>query len=240
MTAKAIFERTEKKYVITNKQKQQLLDMIKDKICDDEYGESTVCSLYFDTDDYRLIRTSIDKPIYKEKLRLRSYGTPHGNSTVFLELKKKFNGIVYKRRETMTLHQADLYILKGEMPKDTQIMREINWVKTHYKNLLPRMSVCYDRNAYYSKEDTELRITFDKNVRFRNFDLDLSHGSYGEKIIDDNTCVMEIKALYAMPLWLCNALNTLKIYPSSFSKYGTAYRICLQRDFKSNGGENCA
>lgn len=240
MGAKAIFERTEKKYVITLQQKEQLLDLIKDKICDDEYGESTVCSLYFDTDDYRLIRTSIDKPMYKEKLRLRSYGTPQKNSTVFLELKKKYKGIVYKRRETMTLNEADLYITKGIMPKDTQIMREIDWAKTHYKNLLPRMSVCYDRNAYYSNVDKELRITFDKNVRYRNYDLDLSHGSYGEKILDNNTCIMEIKALYAMPMWLCEALNVLKIYPSSFSKYGTAYRICANKNFKTNGGENCA
>ena len=115
MKIQTVFERTEKKYIITIEQRRRLLEAIKDKICEDSYGESTVCSLYFDTDNYRLIRTSLEKPLYKEKLRLRSYSTPKSDSNVFLELKKKFNGVVYKRRQTLSYTQAIAYLEENEM-----------------------------------------------------------------------------------------------------------------------------
>jgi SPX domain protein involved in polyphosphate accumulation len=239
MQTKAVFERTEKKYVISIAQKNELLAKIADKIRDDEFGESTIRSLYFDTDDFRLIRTSIDKPIYKEKLRLRSYSAPKPDSTVFLELKKKYKGVVYKRREKLKYEQVNNYLSTKQLPKDTQIMREIDWVLKHYPSLAPRMFILYDRNAYYGIEDSELRITFDKNLRYRTTDLDLSSEPYGDSIIGKDKCIMEIKALGAMPLWLCTALSELQIYPSSFSKYGTAYKIISQNS-NTNGGINCA
>ncbi|MBQ9674064.1 MAG: polyphosphate polymerase domain-containing protein [Ruminococcus sp.] len=233
----AVFERTEKKYILTLDQKQALLSLIEKRLGTDKYSVSTVCSLYFDTPDYRLIRTSIDKPIYKEKLRLRSYFTPDKNTTVFLELKKKYRGVVYKRRETMKYDKAMRYINHGEKPKDTQIMREIDYAMQFYNNLAPRMLIAYDRNAYFGLEDKNLRITFDMNLRYRDYELDLSLGDYGKPIVDNNICIMEIKALKAMPLWLTEALSSLNIYPGSFSKYGTAYKIISKNN---RGGEHCA
>ena len=236
VSIKTVFERTEKKYLITTEQRNLLLQKIDDKIMPDQYGKSTICSLYFDTDDYRLIRNSIDKPLYKEKLRLRSYSVPYDESEVFLELKKKYKGVVYKRRKTMKYNSAKEYIYEHHLPDNSQIMKEIDWTVNFYKGLKPKMFIAYDRCAYFGIDDENLRITFDMNIRYRTDKLTLSAGSFGEKIIDDDLCIMEIKALRAMPVWLCSILNELKIYPSSFSKYGTAYKIVTQ----NNGGYDCA
>ncbi len=240
MGIQTVFERTEKKYIITVKQRRQLLEKIREYVKADEYGESTVCSLYFDTDDYRLIRSSLEKPVYKEKLRLRSYFTPKQDSNVFLELKKKYNGVVYKRRRTLDYTTAMDYINNGKLPDDSQIMKEIDWAMRFYSGLKPKMFIAYDRTAFYSKTDFNLRITFDKNVRFRTDNLELSKGSFGERILSPEMCIMEIKALKAMPLWLTKALNELGIYPGSFSKYGTAYTLVTQRKNMMNGGRYCA
>ena len=227
MKVQTVFERTEIKYIITLKQREALLKLIESYIKPDEYGESTVCSLYFDTDDFLLIRNSMDKPVYKEKLRLRSYSTPKADSNVFLELKKKYRGVVYKRRQTLRYAEAMYYLNHSEMPNDSQIMREIDYTMERYRNLRPRMFIGYDRTAFYSKTDHELRITFDKNVRFRT-------------VLQKNLCIMEIKSLNTMPLWLTAALNELKLFPGSFSKYGTAYRIVTERKNEVLGGKYCA
>ena len=240
MKIQTVFERTEKKYILTLSQRREFLRRIAQYIKPDEYGESTVCSLYFDTDDYRLIRCSMEKPVYKEKLRLRSYSTPKSGSNVFLELKKKYNGVVYKRRKTMEFTQAMNYINKGVKPDDSQIMRELDWAMTYYRSLAPRMFIAYDRTAFYSKTDHELRITFDRNVRFRTDNLDLSKGHYGERILDANLCIMEIKALSAMPLWLTETLADMGIFPGTFSKYGKAYQITEERKHHYKGGQYCA
>ncbi len=246
MKIQTVFERTEKKYILTLSQRRRLLEMVNNYIKPDEYGESTVCSLYFDTPDSRLIRQSMEKPVYKEKLRLRSYSTPKAGSNVFLELKKKYNGVVYKRRKTLEYTVAKSYIENGVLPDDSQIMREIDWTMHYYKDIAPKMFIAYDRTAFYSKTDHELRITFDRNVRFRTDNLDLGKGHYGERILDRDLCIMEIKALSAMPLWLSDALSTLHVFPGTFSKYGTAYQITEQRKndydnaFACKGGLNCA
>ncbi len=215
MKIQTVFERTEKKYILTLSQRRRLLEMVNNYIKPDEYGESTVCSLYFDTPDSRLIRQSMEKPVYKEKLRLRSYSTPKAGSNVFLELKKKYNGVVYKRRKTLEYTVAKSYIENGVLPDDSQIMREIDWTMHYYK-------------------------------RFRTDNLDLGKGHYGERILDRDLCIMEIKALSAMPLWLTDALSELHVFPGTFSKYGTAYQITEQRKndydnaFACKGGLNCA
>ena len=240
MKIQTVFERTETKYILTLSQRRALLEKIEQYVKPDEYGESTVCSLYFDTDNHRLIRQSMEKPTYKEKLRLRSYGTPKRDGNVFLELKKKYNGVVYKRRLTLSYNAAMAYIRRGVLPEDSQIMREIDWAMKYYEGIAPKMFIAYDRTAFYSKQDHELRVTFDRNERFRTDNLDLAKGNYGERILDPSLCIMESKALSAMPMWLTKALGELKIYPGSFSKYGTAYQLTEQRKMMYKGGLNCA
>lgn len=224
-----VFRRLEKKYLITKEQYLLLTQALSGYIVPDEFGKSTINNIYFDTPDYRLIRASIEKPtVYKEKLRIRSYGAPGPDSNVFVELKKKYKGIVYKRRIDMTYAEATDYLCsKRAVEHPSQVTAEIDSFLAFYKTLHPAVSLFYDRVAYYSKDDPELRLTFDTNIRFRSEHLDLSEGDYGTVILDEESYILEIKCINSMPLWLTHALDRLRIYPSSYSKYGTAYKKML-------------
>jgi len=219
-----IFRRIEKKYMLTPQQYACLMEQISPRLTPDEHGKSTICSVYLDTPDFRLIRASIDAKTYKEKLRLRSYGTPEDGSKVFLEIKKKFKGVVYKRRISLSLAEAMAYIERGERPFDSQIMREIDYAMHFYGQPKPAAMIAYEREAYYVKDLPALRITFDTSVRYRLERLSAKFGSEGTPIIPDDRILMEIKTDGAMPCWLATALDRAKIFPTSFSKYGTAYR----------------
>lgn len=221
-----IFKRYEKKYLIDEEKAKLLLSRIEHRLSPDKYGKSTVCNIYFDTPDFRLIRHSMEKGVFKEKLRIRSYNCPEADSPVFVELKKKFKGVVYKRRVNMKYSDAIKYLLRSVRPEglNEQVLSEIDYFKSYYPSLQPRVSLFYDRLAYYSKEDKNLRITIDTNIRYRTSKLDIAQGTEGEVILGNGKAVMEIKCIGSMPLWLTKELSELKIFPSSFSKYGKAYQ----------------
>lgn len=222
----SVFERYEKKYIITGTQKENLLFAVEGKLDPDEFGESTVCNLYFDTPDYRIIRSSMERPLYKEKLRLRSYGIPDENSNVFVELKKKYKGVVYKRRINMTYGEAvDFLCRRNFSQKGEQVYGEIAYFMGFYNSLRPSISIFCDRTAYFASDDRNVRITFDSGVRFRNQMLDLSTGSQGVNLLEGDLYIMEVKTLGAVPLWLAAALDELQIYPRAFSKYAKAYEM---------------
>lgn len=228
MAFKEIFKRVEKKYILSKEQYEALMPVIDEHMRGDEYGESTICNIYYDTPDNVLIRRSLDKPIYKEKLRIRTYGVPNDDTTTFVEIKKKYKGIVYKRRISMKYKKAIEFTCDRVMPKkDSQIAREIMWFINYYKGLAPAMVLTYDRTAYFAKDDPNLRITFDKNLFWRDWDIDLRLGVYGNAILPEGTRLMEVKIPDAMPLWLAHKFDELKIYPTSFSKYGRAYKTKL-------------
>lgn len=200
---------------------------------EDKYGLHTICSIYFDTDDDRIIRNSLAKPLYKEKLRLRSYGVPkRDDDKVFLELKKKYKGIVYKRREILSLSEAERYIQSGSVPADSQKFMEIDYFRRYY-NAHPKIFIAYDRIAMEGTYDSSLRMTFDFNIRCRRDELDLRAGDHGHKLISDGCALLEIKLSGAMPLQLSSALSELKVYPVSFSKYGQYYTKELKGEIKS-------
>ena len=222
------FRRYEKKYLLSEEQFEKLFQDIGSHLKPDAHGRSTVISLYLDTPDHRIIRSSIDAADYKEKLRLRSYGVASSHSTVFLELKKKFKGVVYKRREAMCLSEAERYLYQGIRPFESQIMSEIDWAMKLYERPKPAMMIACEREAWYDEEIPDLRLTFDKNIRYRETDLRLSHGSAGTRLLPEDTVLLEIKTAGAMPLWLAYALDEEKILPGSFSKYGTAYTRSLK------------
>ena len=215
------FERKEIKYIISKEQHDALLYAARGRMQPDRFGVTRICNIYFDTPDFRLIRESIEKPLYKEKLRLRTYNVPDENSSAFIELKKKFNKMVYKRRETMRYIDAMRFLVNREKPKEpSQIIKEIDWVLDFY-----------DRQAFFGTEDPELRMTFDTNIDFRTDDLNLMCGSHGHSLMDGSRYILELKISNAMPLWLSAIMDELKIYPGSYTKYGNAYKKYL-----SSGG----
>lgn len=220
------FERYEKKYFLTPLQKEIFLQHIAPYVQPDAYGSYTICNLYYDTPDWRLIRASIEKPIYKEKLRVRSYGVPAKDGRVFAELKKKFDGIVYKRRIEQRVDTVAAF-LDGSVPAKTQIEKEIFRFQQFY-HTAPRVFIAYDREAYAGENG--VRVTFDTGIRFRETALSLTAGDHGTPLLTGNRILTEVKIPAACPLWLSHALSEAGATPVSFSKYGTFYRQKLQKE----------
>ena len=223
------FERREFKYFLDGDQYAALMDILRQHMEEDEYGEHTISNIFFDTDTYEVTRASIEKPVYKEKLRVRAYGTPDPETgTVFIELKKKYNKVVYKRRILVTIPEAHAFLSDGVTPAsaDPQITGEIaRFMELHRPTA--KVFLCYDRMALFGKDDPDLRITFDRNLRWRDTDLSLCAGAWGEPVLPDARVLMEIKVPGVMPLWLAQALSELKIYRTSFSKIGVCYKTFL-------------
>ncbi|WP_430604041.1 hypothetical protein IGJ02_001612 [Enterococcus sp. DIV0724b] len=225
------FQRKEKKYALTNKMYHQLRKKLQPYMEEDEYGLHTIISIYFDTQDYEMIRHSLGKPIYKEKFRIRSYGIPQEESTVFLEIKKKVSGVVYKRRVALSYQSAKRYIQKphsfmSKTTKDQQIKQEIDWLVAR-KRLEPKVMIAYDRRALFDSDNEDFRITFDFNIRYREEQLSHTLDDQGESVAPEIDVLMEVKALGAYPIWFSEILAELNIYPASFSKYAQTYQRYL-------------
>lgn len=231
------FQRVEKKYQLTEEQLQTLLSRISDKIKPDKYGLHTIRNIYFDTDDYELIRTSIEKPKYKEKFRVRGYGEITDTSKVYLELKKKYQGVVYKRRFSLPYEEAKAYLERGILPQNTDhIFKEIDYFLNFY-HPKEKLYLAYDRIAYVGLDLPELRITIDRNIRSRYHSLTLDNDN-DCTYLDKNLCLVEIKVPMAYPLWLSSVLSDLEIYPNSFSKYGSIYsNSVLTHEFDLKKGD---
>ncbi len=234
----SIFNRTEIKYMLTPEKENAFMESVHGKLVTDAFSQSTISNVYFDTDDFQLIRSSIEKPVYKEKLRLRSYETPSDSSGVFVEVKKKVKGTVYKRRLMLPYHTAMDY-LGGEpiQTKNPQVQNEIDWFLKRYP-LQPKAFISYDRSSWRGVENPNLRITFDRNILFRSDQLELIQGSWGTQVLDPSLSLMEIKLNGAMPLWLSHSLNDLSIFPTSYSKYGSCYKSYLLKNTKLVTGGN--
>ena len=220
-----VFSRTEVKYLIDKAQYDVFVRGISPYMTVDSWGLSTIRNIYYDTPDFALVRASIEKPCFKEKLRLRCYGKPGEQSTSFIELKRKYEGTVYKRRASMPLDEAEAYLGGGAYPEkhDSQIMREIEWFRGFYR-IVPRVYLAYDRTAYFCGDDPSLRMTFDTNIRSRSDGLSLAGEDGGDRYFKgEDRYLLEIKAGSSLPLWLCRLLDENSIYPTSFSKYGAVY-----------------
>lgn len=207
---------------------------ISEFMTEDDFGKHTILNIYLDNRNNDLIRSSLGKPVYREKLRLRAYGQQaEDNSPAFLEIKKKFRGITYKRRLELNYKELHDYITDGELPgKRGQVFEEIDYM-IRRMSLKPKIVICYDREAYYGNDDKEFRLTFDGNIRFRRDDLDLRSGAYGEYLSTQPFTVMEVKSAGAIPIWLVRILSEQKIYCGSFSKYGTIFSTEVRKKMVS-------
>lgn len=226
-----VFSRVEHKYIIDSAVYKNIRNQLKHYMYEDGFstdgGFYTICNIYYDTATDELIRKSLEKPVYKEKLRLRSYGRADADTKVFLEIKKKFKGVVNKRRTVLKLREAYDFTETYRQPEyrnymNKQVLNELEYFMNHYKPV-PKVFLAYDRAALFCKDDPELRITFDTNIRARRDNLRLDSDDKGELIIDKDKWLMEIKVINAYPLWLVDILNSNGLFKTSFSKYGTEY-----------------
>jgi SPX domain protein involved in polyphosphate accumulation len=230
-----VMKRYEIKYLLTKEQTKYLVEGLKGHMVLDQYGRTSICSLYYDTPNHRLIRESLDKPEFKEKCRLRSYGLAKPGKPVFLELKRKAYGIVYKRRIQTSIDEVNKFFNKNDVFSDSQIEKEITYFRDYYESLKPSCLIIYDREAYY-EPDGDLRLTIDYNPRYRLEDLNLSTSTDGKSLLDEGSTILEIKVQEAIPIWLSTLLSNGKIYKNSFSKYGEAYkREIIKMDRKEIG-----
>lgn len=226
-----VFQRYEIKYLLNRKQKERVLRAMKPYMELDRYGRNTIRNIYYDTDNYRLVRASLEKPVYKEKLRVRSYGEAAPGDRVFVELKKKYDSVVYKRRIGLEEGQAMEYLAgAAPAPVHTQITEELDYFMAFYQTLKPRVFLSYEREAYFTRESGEFRVTFDENILFREEELSLGCGVYGEALLEPGQTLMEIKTPGGIPLWMVRALTEEKLYKASFSKYGNAYQTMFMRE----------
>ncbi len=228
MEAQKIFKRYEYKYMLTLEQQSELKELMKQYMIADAFGRSTICNLYFDTPQYLLIRRSLEKPVYKEKIRLRTYGQATPETNAFIELKKKYKKVVYKRRISASYEDAMQYLCqRADVIPHSQICSELDYALNLYQEIQPAMYLSYEREAFYGKDDHELRITFDQHILWRTEDLELTSPVYGRELLQPGQVLTEIKIGHAMPLWLNHFLTEHHIYRTSFSKYGTAYKTLL-------------
>lgn len=235
-----VFSRYEKKYLLDDKSYRFISERILEHMVADKYSRDNefynIANIYYDTPDDALIRASIEKPVYKEKLRLRSYGVPGLEDKVFLEIKKKYKGLVNKRRTKLKLNEAYSLVNDGIEPGEApyinrQVLSEIQYFLKMY-NLQPKVYLTYDRRAFFAEDDSDFRVTFDTNIKARRENVRLEAGNAGKLIIGNDLWLMEVKSSKAVPLWFTEILSEAQIYPTSFSKYGTEYKKYL---LKTNG-----
>jgi hypothetical protein len=231
------FNRYEKKYRMDEVTFMRIRAALSDRMRPDPYGRRCesrpIVNLYYDTEDSAFIRASLAKPAYREKLRLRAYGTPDAESTVYAEIKKKVDGLVNKRRSAVKLSEAYAFLASGALPEprpymNRQVLEEIACILERGA-LRPALYIAYEREAYVNDEWGDLRISFDSNILARRFDLRMESGIRGEALLDKGCRLMEIKTVKSMPLWLCRLLSENGLFPTGFSKYGFAYLRALER-----------
>ena len=222
---KMTFKRYELKYLLDEDQRDAVYEALDKYMVLDQYGHSEIRNVYYDTDSFLLIRRSIERPLYKEKLRFRSYGRPKKDGKIFVELKKKYDGVVYKRRLSMPLDDATEWFSDPEaVPPEGQIGAEIDFLRHRYEGLRPAMSVNYEREAFYTKDGSDLRATIDTDIRASLDDVDIRSKQPGQAVLPDGYTLLELKTLGGIPLWMVDVLSRNRIYKTSFSKYGNAYK----------------
>lgn len=237
MAYQMTFQRYELKYLLNRQEKEQILLAMEPYMKLDDYGRTIIRNIYFDTDTFRLIRRSLEKPVYKEKLRIRSYKPVRATDPVFVEIKKKYKSVVYKRRLLLPEKTVMESFRTGEpLPVCSQIGDEIQYFREYYKNLQPSVFLSYEREAFYSLDGSDFRVTFDENILYRRNDISLGSEIYGHPLLGKQQTLMEIKTSGGIPLWMSETLTKHHLYKTSFSKYGSAYQRMMEAAMQ---GEYC-
>lgn len=226
MTTETTAKRVEKKYIIQNDVLKDLLKDLEPYLVADKYKHSTITNLYFDTDDYEIIRRSIAATNFKEKFRIRSYSPePVLDSQVFMEIKSKNDGVVYKERFQTTLFSAINFLNGVEDIEDKAFADNMEIFMGKYPTMKPKMYIYYDRLSMKAKDSNKVRLTVDSNLTYRDINLDDLTNKSGKALLDSNYSIVEIKLNQEMPEWLEEVLENHQIEKGSFSKYGTAYKL---------------
>lgn len=226
------FKRIETKYIVDKETFVLLEKDLQKHMVSDEFATSTITNIYFDNEDFDMIQDSIAKKNGREKIRMRIYDAqPSASSQAFLEIKKKENKIGYKYRLTSNPLSVTNYIEKGVIDQtitDEMVTSELERLRERYGTIKPMMYIYYDRVSYKGIEDKKIRLTIDKNLLYRHYDVAATEGKFGEALLDPNKVIMEIKVPEQLPDWLLALLEKYQLEKQSFSKYGNAYKLAHQ------------
>lgn len=227
------FKRYEKKYLITGQQLDDILPTLLEYMELDPFciggKEYRIYSIYYDTDNHDVIRQNSSKPVYKEKMRIRSYyDLKDPEDKIFMEIKKKSDGQGNKRRIKLKIREIEPFVNDGILPEtkdylSAQVAKELAYYLKRNK-VHPALYVQYDRLALFGKEDKNFRMTFDRNVRTRRSNFQFGESDEDELLLPGGEYIMEIKILGAMPLWLTRLLSEKGLFSRGFSKYGVRYK----------------
>ncbi len=233
-----VFNRYELKFILDKSMAQEMIQALKGHVMLDQYGDGEgfyrIINLYYDTEDHLFFHETVNRQEFRQKLRLRAYNKVSIDTPVFLEIKKKYDGVVYKRRTMLTLQDAYAFLAKGQEQQDysvydasnVQILGEVAFLKRFY-SLAPKVVVSYDRQAFLGIKENDLRITFDSNLRKRESDLKLESGPWGELFMDASSYILEIKVNGRIPLWLAQILSGFQCWRQGYSKYTSSYNAEL-------------
>lgn len=227
------FKRREMKFLLNEEQYEKIVNAVSGFMTEDDYGLHTIMNIYLDNRNNDLIRSSLGRPVFKEKVRLRCYGNKaEDDSEAFLEIKKKYRGLTYKRRFERPYKELFDYITRGVRPETGgQVFEELDYLIKRM-DLKPKIAICYDRRAFFGNEDKEFRMTLDGNIRYRRNDIDLRSGDSGAHLMTQPFRVMEVKSVGAIPMELVSILSEHKIYHGSFSKYGSIFSSEIRHKYK--------
>ncbi|MBP2623060.1 polyphosphate polymerase domain-containing protein [Streptococcus oricebi] len=227
------FKRIETKYILDKATLASLKEDLKDYLVDDDYAQSSITNIYFDTDDYQVIQDSLARVNGREKIRMRTYeAQPTDHSQVFLEIKKKEDEVGYKYRLVSNPLSVLNFIEKGikdESIDDERVVEELARLQDRYLDLKPKMYIAYQRHSLKAKKEHKVRLTVDSQLLYRDYDLDISAGRYGYPLLEEDKVILEVKVAGAYPTWLTQALQKYKLLDQSFSKYGKAYLKSQER-----------
>ncbi len=227
------FKRYERKYLVDGDTLQKIMPTLLEYMDSDPYciggKEYRIYSVYYDTPNHDVIRQNSSKPVYKEKMRVRSYYEHNEpDEKVFMELKKKNEGVGNKRRIKLRNREIAPFINEGILPEtkdylSAQVAKELQYF-LKMNPVQPALYVQYDRMAFFGKEDKNFRMTFDRNLRTRRSNFTLGESEEDEFLLPENTYIMEVKILGAMPLWLTHLLSEYSLFSRGFSKYGARFK----------------
>ena len=180
-----------------------------------------------------MIQDSIARKGGREKLRMRTYAEqPTDDCQVFLEIKKKSEEVGFKYRLVSNPVSVVNFIENGLADatiSDDRVKAEVEALQERYLDLKPKMVIGYDRYSMKGLEDKKVRVTVDSNIRYRDYDVELTSGRYGWPLLEDGKVIMEIKVPGQYPQWMADILNKFGLIDQSFSKYGKAYLQTRER-----------
>ncbi|MGT2896598.1 polyphosphate polymerase domain-containing protein [Streptococcus entericus] len=222
------FKRVETKYLVSLAQLPHLLSDLGEYMEADDFAQSTITSLYFDTEHFDMVQDSLAKKYGKEKLRLRTYDR-NGDleAPAFLEIKQKIDGVGYKYRIKTSPKQAGL-LAAGDMEnhtEDKRLLAQLETLQQRYGTIKPRMLISYKRLSFKGKDNPSIRVTLDTSITYALVNDLVLTSSMALPLLPEQQLIMEIKVSDQLPAWLENILNQYNLDKVSFSKYGQAYTL---------------